>query len=366
MPNSNKLPLHDFHKANGARFVPFGGWEMPVQYSSILEEHKAVREAAGLFDVSHMGEVLIHGPDAAAYLDHLLVNAIASAEIGRAIYSPMCLENGGVVDDLIVYRMGAAEFLLCVNAANHAKDLSWMQTQADASGMDVCLEDQSDAYALLALQGPKAADILEVCGFAGIAELKRFRHESRTLAGGATVRICRTGYTGEDGFELFLPVGAADSLASMLLDRGTSYGLRLCGLGARDSLRLEAGLPLYGHELTETISPLEAGLEWTVKLGKSGFVGKSALLKQKEDGLDKRVVHFKLAGRRIAREGAEVIDAAGTTVGSVLSGTHSPILNCPIGSALIEVPALAGGLSVDLRGQREPLELASPPLHLAE
>ena len=328
MNNPKNLPLHSFHEAHGARFVPFGGWDMPVQYSSIIDEHKAVRETAGLFDVSHMGEVRVTGKEAASYLDRLLVNSIATSANGRAVYSPMCYENGSVVDDLIVYRIEEEEFLVCVNAANHAKDLEWMLGKAEKWGLAVCLTDESDAYALLALQGPKAASILEACGFPGITELGRFRHECRALEGGGNIRICRTGYTGEDGFELFLGVDDANLLASKILESGTSKGLQLCGLGARDSLRLEAGLPLYGHELSEKITPLEAGLDWTVKLNKPDFVGKVALLAQAENGPAQRVVHFKLAGRRIAREGAIVVDAAGEPAGTVLSGTHSRRIGC--------------------------------------
>ena len=363
MNNPRKLPLHPFHEARGARFVPFGGWEMPVQYSSIIDEHKAVRKTAGLFDVSHMGEVRVTGKEAAAYLDRLLVNSIARSANARAVYSPMCYEDGGVVDDLIVYRIEEEEFLVCINAANHAKDLEWMHSKAEEWGLAVCLTDESDAYALLALQGPKAASILEACGFLGIAELGRFRHECRALEGGGSIRICRTGYTGEDGFELFLRVDDADAVATRIMKEGTSKGLQLCGLGARDSLRLEAGLPLYGHELSEKITPLEAGLDWTVKLNKPDFVGKGALLAQAENGPAQRVVHFKLAGRRIAREGATVVDAAGEPVGTVLSGTHSPILGCPIGSALVKATAIEGDLSVDLRGNKEALSIVQVPMH---
>ncbi|MGC6456014.1 MAG: glycine cleavage system aminomethyltransferase GcvT [Coraliomargaritaceae bacterium] len=363
MDNPRKLPLHPFHQAHGARFVPFGGWEMPVQYSSIIEEHKAVRNTAGLFDVSHMGEVRVTGADAADFLDRLLTNSIASAANGRAIYSPMCYEDGGVVDDLIVYRIDDEEFLVCVNAANQAKDLEWMHSKAKEWGTTATVRDESDAFALLALQGPKAAIILEASGLSGITELGRFRHECCSLESGVSIRICRTGYTGEDGFELFLGVDDADVVATRLMKEGAKEGLQLCGLGARDSLRLEAGLPLYGHELSETITPLEAGFDWTVKLNKPDFVGKVALLAQAENGPDRRVVHFKLTGRRIAREGTSVVDAAGEAIGTVLSGTHSPILGCPIGSALVKAAALKGDLSVDLRGHKEALTLVQIPMH---
>lgn len=238
-----------------------------------------------------------------------------------------------------------------------------MRNKAEEWETTATITDESDAYALLALQGPKAADILEASGFSSISELRRFRHESRSLESGGSVRICRTGYTGEDGFELFLGVDDADAVATRLLEEGSGQGLQLCGLGARDSLRLEAGLPLYGHELSETITPLEAGLDWTVKLKKPDFVGREPLLAQAENGLEKKVVHFKLAGRRIAREGTNVVDAAGNSVGSVLSGTHSPVLNCPIGSALVQTEALEQPLSVDLRGKPEALSIVQAPMH---
>ena len=338
MPSVLQIPLHDFHAAQGARFVAFGGWNMPVQYSSILEEHRAVREAAGLFDVSHMGEFFVQGSDAALFLDRLVVNAVASAPIGKAVYSPMCNSEGTVVDDLIVYRTGEEEFLVCVNAGNIEKDYGWFLKQAERWGLEVSIEDQSDDYALLALQGPQAEAILLAVGIEEVAGIKRFWHQSVTF-GGEKIRICRTGYTGE------------------------AIGVKLCGLGARDSLRLEAGLPLYGHELSDQITPFEASLDWTVKLNKTDFIGKNALTEQQENGIPRRVVHFKLEGRRIAREGTPVINEAGDSVGQVLSGTLSPILGCPIGSAIVLTEAKEQSLFVDLRGHKLALQIAKPPLY---
>ncbi|NBB80395.1 MAG: glycine cleavage system aminomethyltransferase GcvT [Verrucomicrobia bacterium] len=359
-----QIPLHSFHAAQGARFVDFGGWNMPVQYSSILEEHKAVREAAGLFDVSHMGEFHVSGSDAALFLDRLVVNAVAKAPVGKAIYSPMCHSNGTVVDDLIIYRTAEDAFLVCVNASNIEKDFGWFLKQAERWGLLVEIEDHSDAYALLALQGPNAATILEAVGLGEALSMGRFRHEQVAYLGGK-IRICRTGYTGEDGFEIYVSPKAAETLAGEILAEGVAHGLKLCGLGARDSLRLEAGLPLYGHELSDTITPPEAGLDWTVKFGKDDFIGKNALSEQQAEGVSRRVLHFKLEGRRIAREGTQVRDEAGNEVGQVLSGTLSPMLNCPIGSAIVQSEAQAGSLFVDLRGHRLPLQVAKPPLHKA-
>ncbi len=358
-----QIPLHHFHAEQGARFVNFGGWNMPVQYTSILEEHKAVRTAAGLFDVSHMGEFLVTGADAALFLDKLVVNRICNAAIGKAVYSPMCASDGGVVDDLIVYRTGDETFLVCVNAGNIEKDFGWFLKQAARWGLDVQIEDRSEEYALLALQGPKAVAIFEAIGFDSVNEIKKFCHAQLPFAG-EKVRVCRTGYTGEDGFEVYASPKAAETLAREIMSKGEPFGVQLCGLGCRDSLRLEAGYPLYGHELTDSITPLEASLDWTVKLKKDDFIGKNALTEQKETGIPRRVIHFKLEGRRIAREGTSVVNAAGEVVGQVLSGTLSPMLGCPIGSAIVATEAKEGPLSVDLRGNHIALEVAKPPLHI--
>lgn len=335
MEDALNIPLHHFHAAHGARFVNFGGWNMPVQYSSILEEHTAVREAAGLFDVSHMGEFHVTGSDAERFLDQLVVNRIASAPNGKAIYSPMCASDGGVVDDLIVYRIAEDDFLVCVNASNIEKDFGWLLKQAERWQLEVSITDRSADYALLALQGPKAETIMIDAGFTEASDLKRFWHMETNFAGGQ-IRICRTGYTGEDGFEIYVSPQSAEALAKQLIQSGDAFGLKLCGLGARDSLRLEAGLPLYGHELSDEITPLEASLDWTVKLQKEDFIGKAALSEQKAQGVPRRVIHFKLDGRRIAREGTAVINEQGEPVGRVLSGTLSPASKSPIGSAIID------------------------------
>jgi aminomethyltransferase len=362
MPDSRQIPLHDFHAEQGARFVDFGGWSMPVQYTSILEEHKAVRTAAGLFDVSHMGEFHVNGIDAALFLDKLLVNSIATAPIGKAIYSPMCASDGGVIDDLIVYRTDRQSFLVCVNAGNIQKDFDWFLEQAERWKLEVAIENHSEDYALLALQGPKAAAIMQAIGFDTVNEIKTFWHALLTFSG-QTVRVCRTGYTGEDGFEIYATPKATEALAREIIVQGATFGVQLCGLGCRDSLRLEAGYPLYGHELTDQITPLEASLDWTVKLQKDDFIGKNALSEQKANGIPRRVIHFKLKGRRIAREGTSVVNAAGEVVGQVLSGTLSPMLGCPIGSAIIRTDAKGSSLSVDLRGNHIALDVAKPPLH---
>ena len=359
MSELKRTPLRDFHAAQGGRLVDFAGWEMPVQYRSILEEHKAVRRAAGLFDVSHMGEVDVQGTGAAAYLQRLVTNDIARLCPGRVLCPPMCRPDGGVVDDLLVYMRGRNDYFLCINAGNIATDLAWLREQA--AGFDVRLTDRSDETALLAVQGPRAAEIVQALTGAKLGLIRYYHFADATVAGIGCV-ASRTGYTGEDGFELYHAPGDAVALAHAILEVGRPLGLELAGLGARDSLRLEAGYPLYGHELAPDISPLTAGLGWTVRLDKGGdFVGRAVLAEEKQNGGTRRVVHFRTGDRRIVRAGAPVLAVGGATVGRVLSGTLSPILNEAIGSALVEVPASAGPLHVDLRGTPMNLQLVKPP-----
>ena len=359
MSELKHTPLRDFHATHGGRLVDFAGWEMPVQYRSILEEHKAVRRAAGLFDVSHMGEVDVRGRDAEAFLNHLVTNDVSKLYAGRVLYSPMCYPSGGVVDDLLVYRRSSEDFFLCINAGNIAKDLAWIREQA--AGFDVTIADRSDDYALLAVQGPKAAEIVQSLTGAKLGLLKYYHFSEGTVAG-IHCLISRTGYTGEDGFELYHATGDAVALAEALLTAGAPMGLELAGLGARDSLRLEAGYPLYGHEITQDISPLAAGLGWTVKLQKGvDFIGRPALLKEAELGSAQRVIFFKTGDRRIVRAETPVIDTSGVIVGRVLSGTLSPVLNEAIGSALVNASAATQPLAVDIRGTKLNLHLVKPP-----
>ncbi|GAB1488678.1 glycine cleavage system aminomethyltransferase GcvT [Opitutaceae bacterium] len=351
--------MYAFHAAHGGRLVDFAGWEMPVQYRSILEEHKAVRRAAGLFDVSHMGEVDVQGPDAGKFLNHLVTNDVAKLFSGRVLYSPMCQPDGGVVDDLLIYMRGPEDYFLCINAGNIDKDVAWIAAQA--KGFDVTIRNRSDDYALLAIQGPKAAEIVQTLTGAKLGTVKYYHFVEGTVAG-VQCLISRTGYTGEDGFELYHPAGDAPALAEAVLATGAPFGLELAGLGARDSLRLEAGYPLYGHEISATISPLTAGLGWTVKLEKGAdFVGRSALLAEKQNGAPQTVIYFRTGDRRIVRADAPVLGEGGRVVGRVLSGTLSPMLNEAIGSALVAREAAAGALAVDIRGTQLNLQLVKPP-----
>lgn len=356
-----KTPLHSFHEHHGGRLVDFEGWSLPVQYTSILEEHRAVRAAAGLFDASHMGEARVGGAQAAAYLEAVCTNRMENLAVGKARYTLFCNEKGGCLDDCIVTRLAEEQFLLVLNASNTAKDLKWLQEQA--KGFDCRVDDVSDGYALLALQGPKAEAILGKLVARPLDALGRFCVADLTIAG-ASVLLSRTGYTGEDGFEILCAPEEAEGLAGEILGAGQPEGLQLCGLGARDSLRLEAGLPLYGHEMDETVTPLEAGLGWAVKLDKkANFPGRDALRKEAESGPQRTLVHFLLEGRRIARPGTPVLQK-GEAVGAVVSGTLSPILNRAMGSALVaSEAAAAGNLEVDLRGKHIALEAKKPPLH---
>jgi len=357
MPALNRTPLFGFNQRHGARFVDFGGWEMPVQYRSILEEHRAVRQRAGLFDVSHMGEIEVTGPEAVRFLDRLVTNDVSKLFPGRVLYSAMCQPDGGVVDDLIIYCRGAQDFLVCVNASNTDKDAAWFAEHA--AGFDCRVRNVSDDFALLALQGPAAQAILQPLTATDLGVLKYY-HCVPGSVGGAECLIARTGYTGENGYELFCRPEVVERLAEALLAAGQAHGLELAGWGARDSLRLEAGYPLYGHEISETITPLQAGLGWVVKLDKpGGFIGCEALRAQRDAGPTSRIVFFRTGDRRIIRAGSPVTGGSGAVVGEVKSGTLSPVLNEAIGSALVKAGATE--LSVDVRGTAIKLTPVRPP-----
>ncbi|MBK1876386.1 glycine cleavage system aminomethyltransferase GcvT [Pelagicoccus mobilis] len=359
MSDAKRTPLYDFNVANGGRMVDFAGWEMPVQYQSIVEEHKATRAAAGLFDVSHMGEATIEGPQAEAFLNYVLTNDVSSMDDGKALYSLMCHPEGGVVDDLLVYRKAENRYLLCLNASNTDKDIAWLTKHASA--FDVSVSDVSADYGLIALQGPKAFEILQGLSSVDLGGLGYYRFVEGEIAGIPCI-ISRTGYTGEVGVELFVAAEKAAELAEALLAAGTEHGLVLAGLGARDSLRLEAGYSLYGHEIDDEVGPVEAKLMWTVALKKDGdFIGREAILSKKAEGPAKRIVFFKTGGRRIARPGTDIV-SGGEKVGTVVSGTFSPILNEAIGSALVDAAvARSGDLAVDQRGKALPIERAKLP-----
>ena len=344
-------PLHARHRALGARMTPFGGWDMPLQYSGIAEEHRAVRTAAGLFDVSHMGEVEIAGDDALAAVQRIASNDARKLEPGRAQYSALTTPAGTVVDDVLVYQLAAGHYLLVINAANIAKDVAWIRKGIGAAG-DAVAVNASSRYALIALQGPRAAAILQ-----GLTAVELDGVAYYTFANGevANVRatISRTGYTGEDGFELFVPPAQADTVWSTLLAAGGSEGLLPAGLGARDTLRLEAGMRLSGQDMDETTTLIEAGLGWTVGWEKASFVGREALLEQKRTGPARRLVGFEMLDRGIARHDHAVY-AGADRVGRVTSGTLTPFLQKAVGMAYVPVELAARDteLSIDVRGRR--------------
>lgn len=353
-----RTPLYDLHIELGARMVPFAGWEMPVQYSGIIEEHLAVRHKAGLFDVSHMGEARVRGKNAAAFLDAVMTNEFSSLPVNQARYTVMCYPDGGCVDDLIIYRISEQEFLICLNASNAAKDIAWMKAQATKWNVEII--DECSQWAQLALQGPYAEKILSPLTSLKLDTLKRFSFLIGEVAGVKNCIVARTGYTGSPGFEIYIPASEGTQVARTILEKGKVDGILPIGLGARDSLRLEAGYPLYGHELSEKISPIQAGLSWTVKFTKPEFIGREALWNQKENGMTSKVIMFSLEDRRIARSGA-IIFANGKPVGEVLSGTLSPVLNKPIGTALVNTESSHSILTVDIRGTHLPLQITQTP-----
>ena len=337
-----RTPFYDFHKAAGAKLVEFAGYEMPVRYTGDVREHQCVRTAVGLFDISHMGEFDVRGPGAGEYLDRVVTNDVSALAVGQALYSPMCRPDGGIVDDLLVYRYDD-HFMVVVNASNIAKDYAWMAGQNTAG---VLLEDRSEVTALLALQGPKAADVLRAHVAAAVLDLGYYRFTTGTLFG-APATISRTGYTGEDGFELYFEPGHANAIWNGLVEAGRPHGLEFIGLGARDTLRLEMGYMLYGNDIDDTTSPLEAGLGWTVKLQKGEFTGRDALMKQKAAGLRRKLVGFQLDGRRVPRHGMGIASGE-RAVGQVASGTFSPTLERPIGMGYVELALAATGTALEI------------------
>ena len=347
-----RTPLYRAHVAAGARMVPFGGWDMPVQYVGIIEEHRAVRTRAGLFDVCHMGEVDVVGPGAIPFVQGLVTNDVAKLAVAQAMYTPMCTPEGGVIDDLLVYRMNETDLMLVVNAANTVEDLGWIRDHVRA---DVRVTDRSAEIALLALQGPRAPEILQRLTGAPLGEIRYYWFRPNVQVAGKTVMVSRTGYTGEDGFELYAAAEDAMHLWEAILDAGSRDGVMPAGLGARDTLRLEAGLLLHGNDMDKTISPLEAGIAWTVKLQKGEFVGAGALRRQKTDGLVRRLVGFTLEGRAIARHGFP-IQRDGAAVGQVTSGSFGPTVEKSIGLGFVPPAHAAPGqaLAAEIRGRAVP------------
>ncbi len=368
MSNLKKTPLHRVYSGmSGVKLVDFGGWEMPVQFADgILSEHHAVRETVGLFDVSHMGEISVSGPDAGIFLDYILTNRINKTVIGQCIYTPMCYENGGIVDDLLVYVLGRYDYLLVVNASNTDKDFSWISEKLGETGLNTEVMNVSAEWAQLALQGPDAAAILSpVCEPSNAIDIEYYSHAGMVKVAGIEVLLSRTGYTGEDGYELYCGTEDAISLWSSLCDAGAQP----CGLGARDVLRLEARLPLYGHELSDSISPLEAGIGMFVKLDKDDFIGREALASSKEAGIRRRLYGLEMIDAGVAREGYEVFirncAADDPALGRITSGGKSPVRDSFIALALLKQGSVSIGdeVDIDIRGKRRAARIVKTPFY---
>jgi aminomethyltransferase len=358
------IPLRQKHADLGASFTDFGGWEMPVRYSSDLAEHNAVRTKAGLFDISHMGEIFIEGKDAASFLDYALVGAASEIALGRAKYSLICNEAGGIIDDLIVYRLAETIYLVVANASN--KDVVFGAFQKRVAGFDTEVRDESDAWVLLAIQGPKSVEILGEITSAPLSDLKYYAISEARIAD-VDCLLARTGYTGEDGFEIYIPVASAEQAFDALTAAGSKFDLMPTGLACRDTLRLEAGMPLYGHEMNEEVNPYQAGFGKVVRLDKPGdFVGKSALTKLSETSPSKVLVGLAGEGKRAARADYEIFpEDSGQAVGVVTSGALSPTLGYPVAMSMVgsDFAEIGTSVSVDIRGTKTPYKVVKLPFY---
>jgi aminomethyltransferase len=355
----HRTPLYSRHVTLGGRMVDFGGWELPQQYTSIRDEHFAVRKAAGLFDISHMGRLLVEGAGSEAFLQSLFTNDLSTVAPGHAVYTLMCQEDGGAIDDLVVYREAPDRFLVVVNASNREKDIAWMRKHIPAG---VSMNDHTEDMSLVAFQGPQAHALLPHDS-SPTDDISYFAFRPGKVAG-VPALISRTGYTGEDGFELFVESGRVGDVWDAILAEGRSEGVLPAGLGARDATRLEAALRLYGNDMDETVNPYEAGLGWTVKLAKGEFIGRDALAKVKADGPRRSLVGLKTQPGDIPRHGAAV-SHEGRRTGVITSGTHSFFLGHPIALALLEGPSLRVGekLTIEVRGREAPAEVVKLPFY---
>lgn len=356
-----KTPLNALHRASNARMMPFAGWDMPIEYSGIVNEHMAVRTRAGVFDVSHMGEIEIAGKDALAAVQRISSNDASQLQTGQAQYTGLLTPAGTYVDDMIVYRMAPNHFMLVVNASNAAKDFAWISEQIKQVG-DVAAIDSSSRYALIAIQGPASAEVLQPLSTVELSELQPFWFAHGHVAE-ARVTVARTGYTGEDGFEIFVPPNMADAVWRGLLESGRSADVVPVGLGARDTLRLEAAMRLYGNDIDESTTALEAGLGWTLGW-KKDFIGRDALREQKENGLTRKLVGFEMIDRGIARHGYHVV-RGDKPIGIVTSGTQTPFLKKAIGMAYVPIDLAAPGteFDIDVRGRASKARVIPLPFY---
>jgi aminomethyltransferase len=351
-----RTPLYETHRRLGARMMDFGGWEMPVQYSGILEEHHAVRRGVGIFDVSHMGEIEIRGPEVARLVNWMTTNDVSRLTRGQAQYSAMLYEHGGFVDDILVHKVAEDSYFLCVNAANQEKDYRHI---AEHNRFDARVENAGSRYAQLAIQGPRALQTLQKLTRTPLAQI-RYYHFVDGEVSGAPARIARTGYTGEDGFEIYIAPEHAPHLWGAILDAGAEFGMKPCGLGARNTLRLEAAMALYDHEVHASVTPWEAGLDWIVKLEKGDFIGRNALLKRKQRGLSRKLVGFEMQDRGIARDGYEAY-VDGSPAGWVSSGGPSPTLNKNVGLCYLPAARARVGQPIHILTRGKPAAAAIVP-----
>lgn len=359
-----RTPLFEAHHRAGGRLIEFGGWEMPVQYSSIIDEHQAVRNASGIFDISHMGEIFVQGPQAAQFLNRVLTNDVSKLSAGKAQYSLMCNPNGGVVDDLYVYCLGPNDFLLIVNASRIAADFAWLQKEQAPFGTSVQLSNESEKWGAVAVQGPTAASFVPNLFGTAIGDLKKNEFAPVTFHG-TKVLVARTGYTGEDGFEIVAPAATIETVWTVCLQAGAAHGLKPAGLGARDTLRTEMCYPLYGHELNESTSPIEAGLGFFVALDKPDFNGRAILAEQKQNGTAKKCVAFVMTTKSAPpRPDYPICAGSGEKIGVVTSGTQSPSLGNGIGLGYVP-PALSKPgteVEIEIRGKRAPAKVVFKPI----
>lgn len=354
-----QLPLHHVHTGLGAKMIPFAGFEMPVRYSSDIEEHLAVRKGVGVFDVSHMGEFIVKGEGALPLIQYVTSNDAAKLHIGQAQYSCLPNETGGIVDDLLVYRLADQEYMLVVNASNIEKDWNWINR---FNSFGAILQNISDDTCLFAVQGPRAVDTLQKITPVNLRDIPYYHFRIGELAGVQDIILSNTGYTGAGGFEVYVPKQHAEKIWHAIFEAGAAFSIRPVGLGARDTLRLEMGFCLYGNDIDDTTSPLEAGLGWITKFTKN-FVNSEALKKQKEEGVKRKLVGFKMAERGIPRHGYAILDEQGSKIGTVTSGTQSPSLNTGIGMGYVPVEFSASGkeIFIEIRGKGTKALIHKPP-----
>jgi aminomethyltransferase len=344
----------------GAKMVDFGGWDMPVEYRGVLAEHQAVREGVGLFDVSHMGEIEISGPDALKLVQFVTTNDASKLKDGQAQYSALLYGHGGFVDDILVHRVGDHQYFLCVNASNQDKDFEHILEQARAGTFDALVENAGERYAQIAIQGPRATEVLQKLTETNLSSIKRY-HFADGRVSKVNARIARTGYTGEDGWEIYIDPSEAERIWGAILAVGFDAGIEPCGLGARNTLRMEAGMPLYGHEIHASITPWEAGLDWIVKLDKGDFLGRQALLDQRERGIERKLTGFEMRGRGIGRDGYEVF-SNGVAAGWVTSGGPAPALDKNIGMCYLPVEQAVAGRSIEVMVRGRAVEAVTIPI----